>query len=77
MSATTVAICVKVVPLDERSITNAVSLLELSLQARLIWLVDIAEAVRLLGAAGRAAEVVALATLEYAELPTVLLARTR
>jgi len=50
--ALTVAICVNVVPSGERSILNPVSLFELSVHDRLIWLDDAAVAVRLLGAAG-------------------------
>jgi hypothetical protein len=48
----TVAICVNVVPSGERSILNPVSLFELSVQDRLIWLDDAAVAVRFVGAAG-------------------------
>ncbi len=48
----TVATCVNVVPSGERSILNPVSLFELSVHDRLIWLDDAAVAVRLLGAAG-------------------------
>jgi hypothetical protein len=55
--------------------TKPVSLLELSAQARLIWVEDAAVAVRLPGAAGRA--VVIGTTLELAESPPALKARTR
>ena len=48
--APTVAICVNVVPLLERSTLNPVSLFELSVQDRLIWLDDTAVAVRFVGA---------------------------
>ena len=66
--AATVVICVKLTPSVERSILNCVSLVELSLQARLIWLAEAAVAVRLLGAAGVAdVGVVALATFDQAE----------
>jgi len=50
--APTVATWVNVVPSGERSILNPVSLFELSVHERLIWLDDAAVAVRLLGAAG-------------------------
>jgi len=76
----TLAIWLKVTLSLERSIRNAVSLLELSVQLRSISLVDTAFAVRPVGAAGAtgAGLVVALATFEYAEsLFTVLAARTR
>jgi hypothetical protein len=68
----------------QRSTTKPVSLLELSAQARLIWLVDPAAAVSPDGAAGAElpvpvplANVVALAVLEYADVPAALKARTR
>jgi hypothetical protein len=50
----------------QRSIRNPVSLSELSVQVRLIWLLEMAVAVRLVGAAGKsgAASVEALAMLE-------------
>jgi len=48
----TVATWVNVVPSGERSILNPVSLFELSVQDRLIWLDDAAVAVRFVGAAG-------------------------
>ncbi len=50
--APTVATCVNVLPLVERSILNPVSLFELSVHERLIWLDDAAVAVRFVGAAG-------------------------
>jgi hypothetical protein len=50
--APTVAISVNVVPSLERCILNPVSLFELSVQDRLIWLDDAAAAVRFVGAAG-------------------------
>jgi hypothetical protein len=46
------AICKKVVPFVDRSTLNPVSLFELSVQDRLIWLDEIAVAVRFVGAAG-------------------------
>src|SRR4026207_1389778 len=46
------AICKKVVPSVDRSTLNPVSLFELSVQDRLIWLDDTAVAVRFVGAAG-------------------------
>jgi hypothetical protein len=46
------AICKKVVPFVDRSTLKPVSLFELSVQDRLIWLDEIAEAVRFVGAAG-------------------------
>jgi hypothetical protein len=52
MFAPTVPIWVKVVLSSERSTWKAVSLVELSVQLRLIWLDDAAVAVRPLGAAG-------------------------
>jgi hypothetical protein len=82
------AICPNVVPFGERSTLKPVSLFELSVQDRLIWLDEIAVAARFVGAAGVGigvgvglgvgvgvgvgvgfGKVVALATLEYAELP--------
>ena len=50
--APTVAICVNVVPSVERSTLNPVSLFELSVQDRLIWLDDTAVAVRFVGGLG-------------------------
>ena len=50
--APTIAICVNVVPSVERSTLNPVSLFELSVQDRLIWLDDTAVAVRLVGGRG-------------------------
>jgi len=47
-----VAICENALPFLERSTLNPVSLFELSLQERLIWLDDTAIAVRFVGAAG-------------------------
>jgi hypothetical protein len=47
-----VAICPKLVPFLERSTLNPVSLFELSVQERLIWLDDTAVAIRFVGAAG-------------------------
>ena len=49
--APTVEICVNVVPSLERSTLNPVSLFELSVQDRLIWLDDTGAAVMLVGAA--------------------------
>jgi hypothetical protein len=46
------AICENVLPFLERSTLNPVSLFELSVQERLIWLDDTAVAVRFVGAAG-------------------------
>ena len=71
--APTLAISAKLVQLAplQRSITNNVSLLELSFQAKVIWFLDMAVAVKLLGAAGGAG-VVALAAFEYSELPAEL-----
>ena len=60
----------------ERSIRKLVSLPELSAQLRLIWVPEAAVAVSVVGAAGAASVVVALATLENAESPVALLART-
>jgi len=51
-AAPTVLTCVKFVPSVERSILNPVSLFELSVHDRLIWLDDAVVAVRLVGAAG-------------------------
>jgi hypothetical protein len=73
--APTLAICAKLVQLPpaQRSILNPVSLLELSVHARLIWLPEIAAAVNPLGAAGsKAVGVVVLATFEYPESPPEL-----
>ena len=50
--APTVPICANVVPLVERSILKPVSLLELSVQERLIWVDETAVALRFVGAAG-------------------------
>jgi hypothetical protein len=47
-----VAICENDVPFLERSTLNRVSLFELSVHDKLIWLAETAVAVRLLGAAG-------------------------
>jgi hypothetical protein len=47
-----VAICENALPFLERSTINPVSLFELSLHERLIWLDDTAIAVRFVGAAG-------------------------
>jgi hypothetical protein len=47
-----VAICENDTPFFERSTLNLVSLLELSVQDRLIWLDDTAVAVRFVGATG-------------------------
>ena len=62
MLAPKVAIWENSVPSGERSILNPVSLEALSTQARLIWVVDAAPALRLVGAAGSAVTV--LATFE-------------
>jgi hypothetical protein len=64
--APTVAICEKVVQLApmQRSMLNPVSLLELSIQLRLIWLADTDVAFNPLGATGGKAGVVAPAILE-------------
>jgi len=51
-SAPLVAISVNPLPFLERSTLNPVSLFELSVQDRLIWLDDAAVAVRFVGAAG-------------------------
>jgi hypothetical protein len=59
----TLAIWLKVTLSLERSIRNAASLLELSVQLTSISLVEIALAVRPVGAAGRAEVVALLATL--------------
>jgi hypothetical protein len=50
--APTVAICLNDLPRLVRSTVNPVSLFELSVQDRLIWLDDTAVAVRFVGAAG-------------------------
>jgi hypothetical protein len=50
--APTVASRLKCLPFLERYTLNPVSLFELSVQDRLIWLEETAVAVRLLGAAG-------------------------
>jgi hypothetical protein len=50
--APTVAICVNVVPSIERSTLNPVSLFELSVQDRSIWLDDTAVAVRFVAGLG-------------------------
>ena len=60
-----------------RSILKPVSVVELSVQAKLIWVEELAVATRLAGAAGGASRVVALAMLEYAEEPKELVAFTR
>jgi Flp pilus assembly protein protease CpaA len=62
----TLAIFSQLTDKEHRQISNPVSLFELSCQVRLIWLVETAVAVRLLGAAGTvtAACVVALAVFE-------------
>ena len=66
-------ISVQVLLSGDLSILNPVSLFELSVQLRFIWLVDAAVAVRLEGAAGAlAAAVVALALLVYEEFPEAL-----
>ena len=72
----TVAICVKVTPSGERSILNPVSLLELSLQARLIWPVDTAVVLKLIGAAGRPAPPTCTVLAPLFELVTVSVAVT-
>ena len=65
------------VPL-QRSIRNPLSFVALSVQVRLIWLLETTTVARLLGAAGAVwAWVVALAVFEYAEVPLCLKARTR
>jgi hypothetical protein len=76
--APTVAICVNVVPSVERSTLNPVSLFELSVQDRLIWLDDTAVAVRFVGerGVGHTPEY-ELTLFEYGELPFMLYARTR
>ena len=57
----------------QRSTLNPVSLLELSVQARLIWVVEMDVAVKLLGAlGGEHAGVVAPEVLEGEESPDVL-----
>jgi hypothetical protein len=61
----------------EVSISNPISSAELSVHARLICEVDAGAAVKLLGAAGNDAEVLALAVFEYGEAPVRLDARTR
>jgi hypothetical protein len=62
-----------------RSILNPVSLFELSTQDNEMLLLEAAVAARLEGATGRVVvvNVVAVATLEKAESPALLLARTR
>jgi hypothetical protein len=50
--APTVAISANVVPSGERSIRNPDSLLALSVQLRLIWVLETAFAVRFVGGAG-------------------------
>jgi hypothetical protein len=50
--ALTVAICLKDLPCLVRSTLNPVSLFELSVQDRLIWLPETAVAVRFVGARG-------------------------
>ena len=55
-----------------RSTLKPVSLLELSVQVRLIWLEEAAVALRLPGAAGIVPCVVAFAMLEALELPAEL-----
>ena len=56
----TVEICVNVVPSLERSTLNPVSLFELSVQDKLIWLDDAVVAARFVGAAGVAGVAVGL-----------------
>ena len=69
-----VAMTSKAVPLLERSIWNAVSLLELSFQLRLTSPCLATSAVRLVGAAGRSSATVAV--FDRAELPAELNAAT-
>ncbi len=62
----------------QRSTLKPLSLFELSFQVRLIWVEDELVAVRLLGGDGiEVCEVLAVAVLEYAELPALLNDRTR
>ena len=70
--------CVKLTSFA-RSMANPVSLVELSVQERLICPEDTAVAVSAVGAAGgrTTASVVALAVLELVEGPALLVARTR
>ena len=75
--ADTVANGVNVVPSGDRSMANPVSFDALSVQARLIWVLDTAVAVRLAGAAGAVPVVCALATFDHADGPTPLVALTR
>ena len=72
-----VTLLANVTPSVERWMVKPASLLELSTHFRLIWLVEPAVAVRLLGAAGALIFVVAWATLDQAELPAEFVARTR
>ena len=74
MFAATVVISAKLVqPVPwHRSILKPSSLLALSVQERLIWLLDAAVAARVEGAAGAVADVVALPVFEYPELPPLL-----
>ena len=77
-AAVDVPICVKgPVEDDARSTLKPVSLLELSDHARSTRLEETAVAPRAEGDAGMLSEVVALATLEGAEVPAVLNALTR
>jgi len=81
-SAPTCAIWAKLVQFGflQRSILNPLSLLELSVHERLMRVVVTATALKPLGAAGRgggAADVVALAVFENAEVPASLKLATR
>ena len=68
-----VAISVQPVdPSGDLSTLKPVSLFELSVQLRFIWLPEAAVAVRPDGAAGAVPVVVALAVFEYTELPEAL-----
>ena len=80
--APTCAICAKLVQFEflQRSILKPLSLLELSAQARLMRVLDTADALKPVGATGNgggAADVVALAVFEKAEGPAVLKLATR
>lgn len=80
--AATCVICAKFVQFGflQRSIPNPLSLLALSVHERLMRVLDAAAALKPLGAAGNgggAADVVALAVFENAELPAALKLATR
>jgi len=72
--ALTVVISAQVLLSGDLSILNPVSLFELSVQLRFIWLEDTAVAMRFEGAVGPVPVVVVLAVFEYTELPVALYA---